>query len=89
MCVTCLGSNQHTHSSHKSCSARLHNLYKHRYTDIKTLVLNGNPRHVCTYANVNLTSHTNLLCENVVFSEPCCLENKCEVEKAFSYFTKQ
>jgi hypothetical protein len=35
------------------------------------------------YANVNLISHTKLVCENVVFSEPCCLENKCGVGKAF------
>jgi hypothetical protein len=83
MCVTWLCSNQHTHSSHNSCSTPLHNLIKHRCTDKNTLVLNGNHRHVCMYANVNLISHTKLVCENVVFSEPCCLENKCGVGKAF------
>jgi hypothetical protein len=35
------------------------------------------------YANVNLISHTKLVCENVVFSETYCLENKCGVGKAF------
>jgi hypothetical protein len=83
MCVTCLGNNQHTHNSHNSCSAPLHNLNKHRYTSINTLILNGNHRYVCIYANVNLISHTKLVCENVVFSEPCYLENKCGVGKAF------
>jgi BioD-like phosphotransacetylase family protein len=50
---------------------------------INTLVLNGNHRNVCMYANVNFISCTKLVCENVVFSEPCCLENKCDVGKAF------
>jgi hypothetical protein len=36
------------------------------------------------YANVNLISHTKLVCENFVFSESCCLENKCDVGKLFS-----
>jgi hypothetical protein len=40
------------------------------------------------YANVNLISHTKLVCENVVFSEPCYLENKCGVEKAFYFICK-
>jgi hypothetical protein len=41
------------------------------------------------YANVNLISHTKLVYENGVFSEPCYLENKCDVGKAFNYFAKQ
>jgi hypothetical protein len=35
------------------------------------------------YANVTLISHTKLVYENVVLSEPCCLENKCGAGKAF------
>jgi hypothetical protein len=36
------------------------------------------------YANVNLVSHTKLMCKkNVVISEPRCLQNKCVVRKAF------
>jgi hypothetical protein len=54
-----------------------------KYTSINTLILNGNHRHVCMYANVNLISHTKLVCENVAFSETYCLENKCDVGKAF------
>jgi hypothetical protein len=41
------------------------------------------------YANGKLISHTKLVCENVVFSEPCYLENKCGVRKVFSSFAKQ
>jgi hypothetical protein len=41
-----------------------------KFTSINTLTLNGNHRHVCMYAKVNLISHTKLVCENVVFSEP-------------------
>jgi hypothetical protein len=44
-----------------------------KYTSINTLILNGKHKHVCMYANVNLISHTKLLCENVVFSKPYCL----------------
>jgi hypothetical protein len=54
-----------------------------KYTSINALILNGNHRHVCMYANVILISHTKLVCENVVFSEPCCLESKCGVGKVF------
>jgi hypothetical protein len=35
------------------------------------------------YANVNLISDNKLVRENVVFSEPSCLENKCDFGKAF------
>jgi hypothetical protein len=38
------------------------------------------------YANVNLISHTKLVCENVVFSKPYYLENKCGDRKAFQLF---
>jgi hypothetical protein len=74
MCVTCLGSNQHTHSSHKNYSAPLHNLNKHRHTRINTLVLNGNHRHVCMYANGKFISHTKLF------------RSKCDVGKHFYLF---
>jgi hypothetical protein len=88
MCVTCLGNNLHTHSNHRNGSAPLHNLYNHKNTSINILILNGNHRHVCMYANVNLISHTKLACENVVFSETYCFENKCGVRKAFYLFCK-
>jgi hypothetical protein len=38
------------------------------------------------HLNITLISHTKLVCENVVFSEPWCLEIMCEVRKAFIYF---
>jgi hypothetical protein len=40
------------------------------------------------YANVNLISHTKLVCENLAFSEPYYLENKWGVGKPFNYFCK-
>jgi hypothetical protein len=40
------------------------------------------------YANVNFISRPRLVCENVVFSEPCCLESKGGVGKAFELFCK-
>jgi hypothetical protein len=85
MCVTCLGNNQHTHSSHRSCSVPIHNLYKHKNIGINTLVLNGNHRHVCMYENGKFISHTKSLGEEIVFVKPCCLEVSVMSESIFSY----
>jgi hypothetical protein len=80
MCVTCLGNSLHTHNGHSSCSTPLHNLYKQNGTSINTLFLMAT---IDMYANVILISHTKLVCENVVISVLCYLENKCGVGKAF------
>jgi hypothetical protein len=58
MCVTFLGNNQHSHSSHKDSSAPLHNLNKQKHKHKLTI---ASHRHVCMHAHGQLISQ-NLCC---------------------------